>query len=140
PCLRIWANEVLVRFGADTAGLNAGVAAAASQLHGFGSIVGLVGATAVSAFVGIGIAATKMSADFQESVVKLYTTAGEAQKNLNMVGKGMLDMSADVGTGANELARAMYFVESSGFHGAAALDVLRVAAMGARTENSNLDD
>src|SRR6266699_3821524 len=86
----------------------------------------------------IGIVASKAAADFQQNLLKLYTTAGEAKNALAGVGKGILDMSVQVGTGANELLKAMYYVESAGFHGAAGLAVLKIAAEAAKAENSDL--
>ncbi len=86
----------------------------------------------------IGIVASKAAAEFQQNLLKLYTTAGEAKSALAGVGKGILDMSIQVGTGANELLKAMYYVESAGFHGAAGLNVLKIAAEGAKAENSQL--
>src|SRR6266567_1543367 len=86
----------------------------------------------------IGIVASKAAAEFQQNLLKLYTTAGEAKNALAGVGKGILDMSVQVGTGANELLKAMYYVESAGFHGAAGLAVLKIAAEAAKAENSDL--
>src|SRR6266699_1859856 len=86
----------------------------------------------------IGVVAAKAAVDFQQNLLKLYTTAGEAKNALAGVGKGILDMSVQVGTGANELLKAMYYVESAGFHGAAGLNVLKIAAEAAKAENSDL--
>src|SRR6266567_2932107 len=47
----------------------------------------------------IGVVAAKAAADFQQNLLKLYTTAGEAKNALAGVGKGILDMSVQVGTG-----------------------------------------
>jgi TP901 family phage tail tape measure protein len=93
--------------------------------------VGLAGA----AFAAVSV---KMAADFQQSVTKLATTAGESTKNLKMVGDGMLTMAGQVGISANELAKGMYTVESSGIHGADALTVLKAAAQGAKQEQADL--
>jgi hypothetical protein len=93
--------------------------------------IGLAGAT----FAAVSV---KMAADFQQSVTKLATTAGESTKNLKMVGDGMLNMAGQVGISANDLAKGMYIVESSGIHGAAALDVLKASAQGARQEGADL--
>jgi TP901 family phage tail tape measure protein len=80
----------------------------------------------------------KWAGDYQSALTKLATTAGESQKNLHMVGQGMLDMAGQVGIGADELAKGMYTVESSGIHGANALVVLKAAAQGAKQENADL--
>ncbi len=93
-----------------------------------------------AALVALGAKAVMMAGDFEQSITKLYTTAGEQQSKLKMVGQGILDMSVQVGTGAQELAKAAYIVESGGYHGAAGLNVLKIAAEGARAENANVTD
>src|SRR5438067_2429712 len=85
-------------------------------------------AAAGAALVAVGVASTKMAGDFEQSVTKLYTTAGESKANLQMVGDGILSMSSQVGTGAQKLVDAMYWIESGGLHGAKALEAMRVAA------------
>ena len=101
-----------------------------------------VGGTALAgaAFVALGAKAAMMAGDFEQSITKLYTTAGEQQGKLKMVGQGILDMSVQVGTGAQELADAMYIVESGGHHGADGLNVLRMAAEAARAENASVTE
>lgn len=84
------------------------------------------------AVLGIGVASVKMAADYQELLTQLVTGAGESQKNLGMVGSGMLTMSTQVGETADNLAKGMFMIESAGFHGAAGLKVLRASAEGAR--------
>jgi len=92
------------------------------------------------AAVGVGVVTTKLSGDFQQLMTKLTTTAGESTDKIKMVGQGILDMSVQVGTGALKLGDAMYWIESGGVHGAKALTDLKIAAMGAKAENANLND
>lgn len=87
---------------------------------------------------GLGIAAVKMAADFQSSMTRLVTSAGESESNLQMVSAGVLQISRDTGTSSTALAQAMYVIESGGQHGAAGLEVLKAAAQGAKTENADL--
>ena len=91
-----------------------------------------------AAAVGAAYEAVKMGGDFQQSITKLSTSAGEAQSNLTMIGNGITAMAGQVGYSAQDLANAMYMVESSGQHGAAALTTLQAAAQGAKTENADL--
>src|SRR5258708_38300087 len=81
-----------------------------------------------------------MAGDFQVKRTKLYPTAGESFKNLTMVGNGILAMAPQVGTSVKALGDAMYWIESSGLHGAAGLAALRLAAEAAKAENANLTD
>jgi TP901 family phage tail tape measure protein len=96
---------------------------------------------------GLGIAAAaaaaysvKLAADFQQNMTRLVTTAGETAgpNGIGLVSKGILDMAAQVGIGANDLAKGMYIVESAGIHGADALNVLKAAAQGATQEQADL--
>jgi TP901 family phage tail tape measure protein len=124
---------------AGTIGMDAlsqGAVQAGNALWKIATTVGLVAAVVA---IAIGVIAVRAAGDYQSALTRLYTTAGETQANLSMVGQGMLTMSTEVGTGAQTLAQAMYFVESGGFHGKAGLDVLRIAAMGAKAENSDLN-
>lgn len=139
-------GSMVVKLGLESSGLAGGLRTASSALSGFaGSAPGLLGGVglavgaAAALTVGLGIATTKMAGDFQQSVTKLYTTAGESKSNLQMVGDGILGMSASVGTGAQQLVDAMYWVEGGGLHGAQGLEALRVAAQAAKAENANLD-
>ncbi len=97
--------------------------------------VALVGGLIAVVLGGIAVYA---AAKFEQGLTKLYTTAGETKDKLDMVGKGILAMTVEVGTGAQKLLDGMYWVESAGFHGAAGLNVLKIAAEGARAENSDL--
>lgn len=101
-----------------------------------------VGVVAMAA-VGVGLAkagidAVDMAKDFQTSQSKLVATAGESQSNLKMVGDGILAMAGDVGISAQDISKGMYVVESAGHHGADALNVMKAAAQGAKTEQADL--
>ncbi|MDA8440273.1 MAG: phage tail tape measure protein [Propionibacterium sp.] len=98
-----------------------------------GIAAGIIG----SAMVGAGYEAVKMAANFQTSQQRLTTTAGESAGGLKVVSAGVLDMAGKVGVSAQDLSAALYQVESGGFHGAKALDVLRAAAQGAKVEGSD---
>lgn len=85
-------------------------------------------------FAGIGYEAVKMAGDFQTGMTRLVTAAGESQANLARVSQGTLQISRDTGVGAHELAAGMYMVESAGFHGQKALQVMSAAAEGAKVD------
>lgn len=109
-------------------------AAADKQKAAFGKIgLGVAAAAGIMAVEGI-----KSAANYQQSLTKLATTAGESTGNLKLVGDGMLNMAGQVGVSAQDLSKAMYTVESSGIHGADALVVLKSAAQGAKQENADL--
>jgi TP901 family phage tail tape measure protein len=106
----------------------------------FGKTMGGVGIVAGAALVGIGVAAVKMATTYQTSTTRLVTSAGESVKNIDMVRKGMLTMAGQVGVSAEELSKAMYYVEAAGFHAGDGLTVLRAAAQGAAAEGANTTD
>lgn len=91
-----------------------------------------------AAFVGIGIASTKMAADFETGMTSLVTGAGESASNLKSVSDGILKMAVDTGTSTKQLTDGMYMIESAGYHGADGLNVLKVAAEGAKVGNADL--
>jgi TP901 family phage tail tape measure protein len=91
------------------------------------------------AFAALGAVSVKAAGDFQSSTQHLVTDAGEAQKNLGLVQKGILQIAVATGTTATDLSNAMYHIESSGYHGAAGLNILRVAAEGAKVGGADFD-
>jgi len=117
------------------------IASLASQLAGLGGPMGAVAGIAVglgAAIVGVGATAVKMAGDFQSGMTTLVTGAGEAQSNIGMVSNGILQMAIDTGTTTKQLTDGMYMIESAGYHGADGLNVLKVAAEGAKVGNADL--
>jgi TP901 family phage tail tape measure protein len=92
----------------------------------------LLAATLGGGIVAATVSAVKSAANYQQSLTSLVTGAGESEKNIKLVGDGMLRMAGQVGIGAQELSKGMYLIESAGYHGAAGLTVLKAAAEGAR--------
>jgi len=90
------------------------------------------------ALVGIGVASTKMAGDFQAGITQIITGAGEFEKNRQMISDGILKMAVDTGTSTKQLTDGLYMIESAGYHGATALDVLQAAAEGAKVGNADL--
>lgn len=98
---------------------------------GMGAAVGAVA-------IGYAIDKTvKSYANLQTLVTKLSTSAGESVKNLGMVTAGIQNIARQTGTSTTDLANAMYYIESAGFHGAAGLKVLTAAAKGAKDEQAS---
>lgn len=105
-----------------------------------------VGSSVNKLALGIGIAAaaiavktTSMAANFQSSMLRVQTGAGELKSNMALVSNGVLDLAAKTGDSSKELATALYTVESGGQHGAAGLLVLKAAAQGAKAEGADLN-
>lgn len=138
-------GTMVVNFTANVSGLKAGVDQAKSSisdLGGTGSKILGAAAGALTVMTGAaiagGVAATKMAADFQSGMTSLVTGAGESKNNIQMVSNGILDLATKTGTSTQQLTAGMYMIESAGFRGADALNVLKAAAEGAKVGNSDL--
>lgn len=94
------------------------------------------GALAVAA---IGYESIKTAGNFESMTEHLVTDAGESQKNIGMIRSGMLALATATGTTTTQMSAGMYHIESAGFHGQKALDVLKVAAEGAKVGGADLD-
>lgn len=94
--------------------------------------------TSVAA-AAVAVVSVKAAGDFESSTQHLVTDAGEAQKNLGMIQKGILGISSSTGTAASSLSAAMYHIESAGFHGASGLKLLQTAAQGAKVGGADFE-
>jgi TP901 family phage tail tape measure protein len=104
------------------------------EAAGKGALLGIIAGAAV-----VGVASIKMAGDFQQATNQLITSAGETRANIDLVRKGLLDMSVQVGSSATELAKGMYLIESAGYHGASGLQVLKAATQGAKAEGASFE-
>jgi TP901 family phage tail tape measure protein len=112
-----------------------------NKLSGLGAIATAVatGLLVVGAVVaGVGAISLKMAGDFQQATTQLVTGAGEDAKALESVRQGILKMAPEVGQTPIELAKGLFMIESAGYHGADGLNVLRVAAEGAKVGGADL--
>jgi len=134
-------TELIARNDAlATSNARAGESSAAGSSKALGLVGSLsklaIGTTAVSAILGGD--ALHQAGNYQQSLTKLATTAGESTGNLKLVGDGLLNMAGEVGVSAQDLAKGMYTVESAGFHGADGLLVMKAAAEGSVQEQADL--
>lgn len=117
------------------AGLAAGVAETESQTAAMtaASEEAAAGASAAAAGIGVALAvvagaSVKMAAEFNFSMNQLISLVGESRKNVEGFKVDLLDMAQALGRSPVDLAKGLYFVESAGFRGAKALDLLRTSA------------
>jgi TP901 family phage tail tape measure protein len=75
-----------------------------------------------------GAAAVKMAGDFDASFVKMTTLAGVTGKEVDGLKESVLDLAGETGKAPQELADALFFLQSSGLDSAAAMDALTVSA------------
>lgn len=76
----------------------------------------------------------KLAGDFETAMTRLVTAAGEAPSALKEVSAGVLDISRTTGTSTRQLGASMYMIESAGYHGKTALNILKAAAQGAKVD------
>lgn len=81
--------------------------------------------------VAIGGAAVKMANDFGNVFTQMQATAGVAEEEVEGLKDSVLSLAGETGRGPKELAEALLLIRSSGFQGAAAMDVLEISAKGA---------
>lgn len=81
--------------------------------------------------VGAGIAATKLSSDFELTMSRIEGLVGVAREQVTAWNDDLLDMAPAVGRGPGELGEALFQVTSAGLRGTKALDAVRQAARGA---------
>jgi hypothetical protein len=86
----------------------------------------------------VALESLKMAADFQRQTSRLVTAAGESESALGKVRDGIKGVAEDTGTELSELNSGAYMIESAGFHGANALNVLKSAAQGAAVEGADM--
>lgn len=146
-------GELLIRITSDTAGLSKGLQSSAAQTSAASKAmesagrrarvswerVGLgmqnVGRT-MSQFVTIPIAAGFAVAGvaafkFQDSLMKIQNLTGTSAAQTKAWGDELLKLGAITGQTPLKLAESLYFVASSGFKGAEAMDVIKVSAKAA---------
>lgn len=105
------------------------------------SSMGFVAATGVVASFGAAVfETTKKAGNFEASMTRLAASAGESTDNLKAVGEGILQLAGQVGYSAQDLSNSMYMVEKAGYRGAEGVNVLKAAAQGAKSENSELKE
>ena len=78
--------------------------------------------------VGLGVAATKMSMDFDASMVKITSLVGIASEEVDGMKKSVLALSGETAKSPKELADALFVVTSAGLRGQEALDALEASA------------
>lgn len=145
--------DLFIKLGLVSQGFTEGLSKAGAEAEGFSAKADKIGeavtkAAKIVALAAVGITAVsvKMAGDWQASMIKLVTSAGETGNVVNgkltgpikQVSDGLLNMSVQTGTSSKALADAMYYVESAGFHGANGLKVMKIAAEGARAEGANV--
>jgi TP901 family phage tail tape measure protein len=90
--------------------------------------------------VAAGAVAVKLAMDFDKSMALIQTQAGASANEVKKLSKEVLDFAASGKTqfSPNDLAQALYSIESAGIHGAKAMDTLKASAKLATIGQSDL--
>lgn len=102
---------------------------------GGAALLGIAGAA-----VGVGVASAAMAVKFQNDMELIRTQAGASQTEVDKMSSAVLNMAGSVGTAPDVLAAGLYHVESAGYRGATALNILKIAAEGAKVGHADLED
>jgi len=88
---------------------------------------------------GVGYESVKMAAGFDQAMEMVHTQAGASQSEVDALKSKVLALAPAVGVGPEELATGLYHVESAGFRGAQAMDILTASAKLAQIGQSDLE-
>lgn len=80
---------------------------------------------------GAGVAAVKFGAEFQDTMQRIVGLSGVAQEQVDKFSKQVLELAPKVGKSPQELAKALYFITSSGISASKAMAVLTNSAKAA---------
>ncbi len=86
------------------------------------------GAASAAILVGIGYESVKAATTFEASMARVQTMAGAGADELKKMSVSILDLAPKVGVGPDALAESLYHVESAGFRGSKALDMVTASA------------
>lgn len=106
---------------------------------GVAGSMGLAAVAVAGLAISIGAKTVEMAGNFQAATARLVTDAGESAKTMGKLSDGLLNISAETGTSADEIAKGMYKVSSAGYTMAnGGLQVMRAAAEGAKVGGADL--
>ena len=98
-----------------------------------GAMGGIAGTVAIAvaavgvAAIGVGIKATKMAADYQQSMNKVQALTGASTDQMSQFDSGLKQLSMETGVVPKQLADGLYNVISAGYKGKDAMTVLALA-------------
>ncbi len=87
--------------------------------------------TVLGVFTNMGTQAIQMSRQFETSMAKIQGLVGISAREVAKMKEEILDLGGATTKGPQELAEALYFITSSGFEGAKAMDILKESARSA---------
>ena len=111
-----------------------------NRITGIASSLTMLGGVGGAFAIGTGLtSAISQAKDFGAAMELIKTQAGASQGEVDSMSTSLLTLARSVGTTPELLAAGLYHVESAGLRGAQALDILRVAAEGAKVGGADLE-
>jgi TP901 family phage tail tape measure protein len=137
---------VVARLIADVGEFNAAMGEAGAKLEGFQAAQAkLAGAGKVAmlamgaAAAGVAYESVKLASNFNQAMELIHTQAGASQAEVEGLKNSVLALAPATGIGPEKLAEGLYHIESTGFRGQQALDILKAAAQDAAMGLADLD-
>lgn len=121
----------------DEAGVKAEETDAKMKGLGAGSAAMFLGLGA--AVLGVGYESVKMASGFDQAMEMVHTQAGASQSEVDKLKGSVLALAPVVGMGPEQLATGLYHIESAGFRGAQAMDILTASAKLAQIGQSDFE-
>lgn len=140
--------DLYVTLRANTAQFTSGWKKAVADSEGsaakINAATGKVAKYSVLGLAGIAVAGVKMASDFSDAMNRVNNLAMGGKGNVQQLSNAVLDLAGKVGFSPNNLADALYHIESNfysvGLGGKQALNALQIAAEGAKIGNADLVD
>lgn len=144
-------RPILVQIVGDEASLSRALGKASAEVSSFGTRLQTAGKKMQSVgstmtrnltlpIVAAGVVSAKFAIDFQKQMEMIHTQAGASTAEVTKMSAAVLKLAQITPQGPIELSKALFHIESVGYRGAKALNVLHTAALGAAVGNSNLED
>jgi hypothetical protein len=137
---------VIAVLGAEIGEYKAKLAEARGEMKGTQESLkgsGMAGKTiflgVATAVAGVAYEATKMTTGFNQEMEMVHTQAGAAQTEVDGLKGKVESLAPAVGMGPETLAEGLYHIESAGFRGAAAMDILTSSAKLAKIGQSDFE-
>ncbi len=121
------ASAVIKNMGKSLGDAQKGADIVNGAILGMGAAIG--GASAVS---------IKLASDFQSSMDLIQTQAGASAQEVENMRGVVLNLATSTGESTTALAQGLFYVESAGYRGAQAMDILKLAAEGAAVGHADL--
>lgn len=125
-------GELLVKLGIEMADWKRGISEATGGLEGFANKATSAGkklsASVTAPLVGVGTAAVKMANSFELEMSRIEGLVGESAQAVDGMKDSVLGLAGATGKAPQELASALFAVESAGLRGEQAMGALEIAA------------